>query len=184
MNSFIWCKSFLSIYNLIPSITKAVDNLILIKGVNSSATSFATSGETAKQAESILTLSQRKINLINLKLLTDEILLEMDPFNSKVIVLKFIDNLLVDDITKCLNLTRRTLYRKLSRAIEEFERLFNKKVLSNYRIYKSFSEEKFLEDIFEKIDIFSSKTKDNSIRKQAETICNFIVNRMKRALLN
>ena len=86
MNIKIWCRSFLSIYNLLPGVIKGIDKLIMFKGVKSASTALVTANSTVKQAEGIISLSQKKINLLNLKVLTDETLLEMDESYSKVLI--------------------------------------------------------------------------------------------------
>lgn len=182
MNFLIWSKSFLSIYNLIPNIVDGIDKLILLKGVNSSATSYGLKNSTIKQAESIINLSQKKINLINLKVLTDECLLNMSEKNSKLLILKYIDGLYADDIMQVLNLSRRTYFRRSKEALKEFQHLFYLKVINSNTIYKSFCNESFFEDIFERINIFNEKSKNDCADKYAENICNFIFNRMKKVL--
>ena len=106
----------------------------------------------------------------------------MDKFNSKILILKYIDNIRVDDILEVLNLTKRTFYRRLNRAIKEFESLFNVKVQSNKVILNSFKNEEFLEDIFERIDNFYLQSKNDDICKYSEFICNMIISKMKKAL--
>ena len=98
MNISIWCRSFLAIYNLIPTIVKSIDKIVLVRGINSSATSFCeTTKSTIGEVESLIDLSQKKINLINLKILADETLIEMDKKLSKVLILKYVDNLHPDE---------------------------------------------------------------------------------------
>lgn len=182
MKLTIWCKSFLSIYSLIPSITKGIDNLILYKGINSCQTSYITSNSTIKQAESIIGLSQKKVNLINLKVLTDETLLEMSKFNAKLLILRYIDGISIEKIVEVLKISRRSYYRKLNKALKEFEVILKDKVMKNKTIYTTFANESFFDDVFNRINSFNEKCKsENSLKVYAENIRNYIINGLRRS---
>ena len=181
MKLTIWCKSFLSIYTLIPSIIKGIDNLILLKGVNSCETSYTTANSTINQVETILNLSQKKVNIINLRVLIDEALLEMNESNSKLLILRYIDNISIDKVAQALKISKRTFFRKLNLAINELEKILKNKVFNNKTIYINFSKEKFFDDIFNRINAFNERCKDeNSLRYYAENVCNYILNNLRK----
>ena len=183
MNIKVWCKSFLSIYNLLPSLIGAIDKLVYLKSVNSSNYSIEAKNGTFNQIENIVALTEKKINLINLKVLTDETLVEMDPYKCKLIVLRYIDNVSCKNAIKVLGLARRTYFRLLKAALKEFESIFYFKVLKNNKLYNSFKNEYFLEDIFNKIDTFSNKVSedvfDDNRQKLSEQVCSYIIKSIK-----
>ena len=177
----VWCKSFLSIYHIIPNIVKSVDKLILLKGANSSYFCDGQKNSTLNQIEGIISLSQKKICLINLKVLTDEVLLDMKKENSKLLILRYIDNIACKKAIELSNMPRRTYFRALNRALKEFECLFYEKVLKSKTLYESFNKDTFLEDIFEKINLFEKKNNnDDCVIDYSDNICSFIVNKMKK----
>lgn len=183
MNIKIWCKSFLSIYHIIPNIVNSIDRLVLLKGVNSAFYSQSQSNSTLKQLDGVISLSQKKISLINLKVLTDEILLEMDTKNSKLLILRFIDNINCKKAIELSNMPRRTYFRALNRALKEFESLFYRKILSNKFLYDAFLKEDCLEDVFEKINLFERESKsEDYFVDYADKLCSFIVNRIKKTV--
>ena len=181
MNVKVWCKSFLSIYHIIPNIVNSIDRLVLLKSANSSYYCDGQKNSTLNQLEGVIALSQKKVCLINLKILTDEVLLEMKKENSKLLILRFIDNIGCKKAIELSKLPRRSYFRALSRALKEFESLFYTKVLKSKCLYESFSKDTFLEDIFEKINLFEKKN-DNEDRfvDYSDNLCTLIVNKIKK----
>jgi hypothetical protein len=185
MNFKVWCKSFLHIYHIIPNIISSIDKLILLKSANSSYFGDGSKSSTLNQIEGIIDLSQRKINLINLKVLTDETLLDMNKQISKLLVIRYINNVNCKKAIELSGFSRRTYFRNLNKALNEFEKVLYKKVLNNKSIYKSFLKESFLEDIFMRINIFETQVKDEdefASSKFSNKICSFIINKMKKVI--
>lgn len=185
MNMEIWCKSFLSIYNIIPNLVKSIDKLIYIKSVASSGFSFSSTINTYTQLDKIATLTQKKVNLINLKLLCDEVLTEMDKNDSKLIILRYIDNIPCEQATKLLNLTTRTYYRKLQKALKNFKLRLHSKILKSNVLYNNFTNDTFFNSIFEKINCIeenlSLAKKEVDMPNFSTNICNMILKQMKKA---
>lgn len=185
MNFKVWCKSFLCIYHIIPNIVSSIDKLILLKGANSSYFGDGAKNSTLNQIEGIIDLSQKKVNLINLKVLTDEALLEMNSNLSKLLVVRYINNINCKKAIELSKMSRRTYFRMLNKAIVEFEKVLQRKVVNNNKIYNSFIQEKFLEDIFERINVFETTVKsqdDFASSKFSNKLCSFIINKMKKVI--
>ena len=179
----IWCKAFLNIYHIIPNIVNSIDKLILLKGVNSSYFCDGQKESTLSQFENIISLSQKKICLINLKVLTDEVLLDMKKENSKLLILRFINNVECKKAIELSNLPRRTYFRALNKALKEFESLFYAKLLNSKVLYDAFNKEVFLEEIFEKINLFEKKSNsEDCFLNYSDNICSFIVNKIKKTV--
>ncbi len=185
MNMEIWCKSFLSIYNIIPNLTNSIDKLINVKSVASSGFCLTSTSSTYAQLENIAILTQKKVNLINLKLLCDEVLLEMNNASAKLIMLKYIDGLACEEILKLTALTRRTYFRKLKKALKDFELRLYTKILKNNVLYKNFVNDSFFNNIFEKINVIEqnliSNKKEVNISNFSSGLCNMILKQMKKA---
>ena len=185
MNFLKWSKSFLLIYNLIPSIVEGIDNLVLAKGVNSAQFYGTYAKSTFKQAEGIINLTEKKVNLINLKVLMDETLLEMKEENSKILILRYVDGICPGDIMQALKLSRRTYFRRVNSALGEFRHIISLKFFNNKNVWKLFRDENLLDDIFERITVFNSKIKDDdNIDKYADSICGLVLNKLKKVLWN
>lgn len=181
MNIKVWCKSFLSIYHIIPNIVNSIDRLVLLKGINSAYYSHGQNNSTIKQIDSVINLSQKKVSLINLKVLTDEVLLEMNEKNSKLLIIRFINNINCKKAIELSGMTRRTYFRALNRALNEFEGLFYRKILKNKSLYQTFLKEDELEDIFEKINLFGKESRcEDYFVDYSDSLCSFIVNKFKK----
>lgn len=184
MNIKIWCKSFLSIYHIIPSVIASIDKLVYLKSVNSSNFSIESKNGTQNQVENIMKLTERKVNLINLKVLTDETLLEMDKKKSKLLILRYIDNVSCKKAIELSGLNRRTYFRAINSAFGEFESLFYLKILKSNKLYLSLKEEGFLDDIFTKIDVYNkaieNKQIDENSEKFAKNMCSIIIKKLRK----
>ena len=185
MNIQVWCKSFLSIYNVLPMIVSSIDKIIYLKSVNSSSYNFDALMGTENQIKNIVNLTQKKVNLINLKVLTDETLVDMSEEKSKLIVLRFIDNIESKNAIKILGLSRRTYFRRLNEALSEFEHVFYTKLIKNKLLYRELKNEEFLEDIFNKIDTFNKSVKEIETKTSrvdiSHQLCSYLIKSIKRA---
>lgn len=179
MNIEIWCKSFLSIYQIIPQLISSIDKLVYLKGVNSSNFVNNPNNETFNQLDSIINLTQKKVNLINLKIITDQVLLEMDEKNSKLLMFRYIDNMKCKTAQALLNMPKRSYFRALSKALKDFELRFYSKVAKNNTLYSNFSTDEFFDNIFQKINEFEEKISENS-EIISTTLCNIILKQMKK----
>ena len=183
MNTKNWCKSFLSIYNIIPSLIKSIDKLVYLKSINSSNFYSSCNEDTYSQVDKIAELTQRKVNLINLKVLADETLLELEKEKRKLLILRFIDNLECKKSIELSGLPRRSYFRALNKAIGEFEKILVRKIGQNLVVKKSLSKEDFFEEIFDKINVFEKKVEFNeryNKERYSNDLYNFIINRMKK----
>ena len=185
VNIKIWCKSFLSIYHIIPSVIASIDKLVYLKSVNSSEYSLESKLGTQNQIENIMKLTQRKVNLINLKVLTDQTLLEMDKKKSKLLILKYIDNVKSKKAIELSGLNRRTYFRALNSAFGEFESLFYLKILKSNNLYLSLKEEGFLDDIFNKIDLYNKAVENKgdeleNTEKFTKNMCSIIIKKLRK----
>ena len=116
MKQKIWAKTLLASYNSLETITNAVDNLVVTQGINSANNHLT----TIENAEKIISLIQRKKLLVNLKVLVDSNIEKLDNLSARLLIMRYLDNIKPDICLEILKLTRRTYFRKLDRALEEF----------------------------------------------------------------
>ena len=110
----IWCKTFLNIYRSLEKITVAIDKIVLTTGLNMSADVYFT-------ANKIIELTNRKITLINLKLLIEKQLSELPSSYAKLLILKYVDRVRGEDIASVFNISSRTYFRRHNAALKSFE---------------------------------------------------------------
>ena len=182
LDTKVWCRGFLHIYSFIPNICKAIDKLVVTKGVNSFGKSaYCTIETTEEQAKNIIDLMQRKVDFINLKLFADNALIEMGD-KAKILVLKFIEGLSANKICDVLKLTTRTFFRKLENATKSFETTMAKNMLTNQKVYRSILQQDFLYDLFVRINNFKKLCFENySAESFFNSICGFVVGKIKKA---
>ena len=125
MKQKIWAKTLLTSYNCLDNIASAIDSLVVNQGVNSSRNKLS----TLENAEKIINLIQRKKLLINLKVLIENIMSKIDANNARLLVLKYFDRLNTEVMIEVLSMTRRTFFRRVDRALEQFG---NELVASGY----------------------------------------------------
>lgn len=145
----VWSKTLLNIYGCLGKLTNAIDKLVLEFGINSGNNYGFNSA--FYDAQKIIELTDRKVTLINLKVLISKSLTSMDETLCRILVLKFMDKMSVETILKVLNLKRRTFYRKFNSALSSFANLliingFNKDCISHF-----IGNETWIYDVYDEI---------------------------------
>ncbi len=145
-NNTNWSKTLLGIYRYLPRVTYAYDNLVKSRAYNSSATNSFLLGfnDIMKVANTIINLTERKNNLINLKVLTDKVLCDIDLSSAKILVMKFIDGKKSNEIANLLHLGKRTYFRKLNFALESFANMLTRLNYTDYKLENMIKDEKWI----------------------------------------
>lgn len=112
-----WSKTLLSTYSYLETIVGVIDKTVLNYGINSSM-----STDTEFVANKIISLTERKKFLINLKILTDNILKRIDNDIARILVLKFVDKVKAETASQILGISIRTFFRKINIGISQFSR--------------------------------------------------------------
>ncbi len=145
-----WSKTLLSVYRYLESITGAIDNLIVKKGVNSMFYTDKRGLTTYDCANDIIELTDRKINLINLKVLVEDGLNKL-PFEQKrVLMLFYVDGLKTTEVTKLMGCVERTFFRKKDEAIVAFGKNLKCMGFDEIRLSQMFGKEKWLSNLLVK----------------------------------
>lgn len=116
MKQKIWAKTLLSTYNCLEPISDAIDKLVISQGVNSCCNHLS----TMENAEKIISLIQRKKMMINLKVIIENVIASIDTKSARILVMKYFDHVKPEMCFKLLEMSRRTFFRKIDRAVEEF----------------------------------------------------------------
>ena len=123
MQNHVWGKTLLSVYRYLDRIADAIDNIIEKQAVQTSSMlgSDALTHNTLALANRIIDLSERKVKLINIKLLTEKALSSIDEKGAKILIMKYFDNASCEDILTALSLSRRTYFRRIGEMEAAFE---------------------------------------------------------------
>jgi len=121
-NDLIWTKTILSVYRYLERICGAIDKIVVQTGLNSSnITGYNYSfNNVFAITERIIDLSERKVTLINLKLIIEEVLSKIDEEDAQILIEKYVDSRKCKEIAEIHDVSMRTLFRKIDSAENSF----------------------------------------------------------------
>ena len=102
------CKVTLNVYGLLETLCKSLDRLILAEA-KGSIFDFC---EAEKSGEKILRLSEKKIGIINLKILIEKSLGGLKDKEIELLVARYVDGMKKDACLKIFGMCERSFYRK------------------------------------------------------------------------
>lgn len=120
----IWSKTLLSSYRYLDRVANAIDKIVYTRAINS----FYVSGSNLSfnsinnVSDDILNLTERKITLINLKLVIEEALKKLNPKHSQLLISVFVECRNCYQSCEALNISLRTFFRRQNEAIESFSK--------------------------------------------------------------
>lgn len=123
MQNHIWAKTILTSYRFLERIAGAIDKIIEKKALASSYMmgSEVLTNNTLSLTDKIIELSERKVKLINIKVLTEQALKMMDKSAALVLIKKYFEKKSIDKLLQELGMPRRTLFRRINEAEAAFE---------------------------------------------------------------
>ena len=177
-------KNFLLIYKFLPSLISSIDKLIMLRGVNSSSYKTDVNTTTLGQINSIIALSERKVLLINLRVLANKVFSKMRKDYVKIIVLRFIDGWESKKIAEVLGLNVRTYFRRLNLAVSAFESGMNMEIAKKEHIFLK-GDNSQMQSIFDKLEKWEGYDEDVEVdtNKCGTLICNSLMKDIKRKSL-
>ena len=145
-NNNNWSKTILGVYKYLPRVTLAFDKLVKSRAYNSSATSLynLAFNDIMNVANSIINLTQRKNNLINLKVIIDKTLKSIDSTSARILIYKYFDNKKSAEIAKMLNVCNRTYFRKVNSALTHFTCALAKQGYDSFKLFQMLKNEKWI----------------------------------------
>lgn len=152
-NEIIWVKTILSVYRYLERICGAIDKIILKSALNS----FNVSGQNYfynnvfSISQKLLDLSDRKITLINLKILTEETLTEIDELSAKILIEKYFDSVKSKEIASNHNFSMRTLFRKILKAEKTFYSRLQAKGYDVSKIEELLKHETWIYNVYDRL---------------------------------
>ena len=137
MEQIIWAKTILEVYRYIDKSIMLLDKAVEKLSVRPELTATDVTNR-------LLNLIERKVNLINLKLIVEKVLASLNTKHLRVLSLRYIQCLKSEELAEHLNKSRRTVFRLLNDAMEEFvKNMLNFGFCSNY-LYKNLKTEKWI----------------------------------------
>ena len=139
MNKSIWAKTILTSYRYLERIADVIDLMVENSGLNSmdiSGVNFSYNN-ILSLSEKMINLSERKVKLINLKILTEQTLEKCGELFSEILILRYIEGKSNVEIIEKTGLAYRTYFRRLADAEHRFEEVlrgrgFNYEKIEDY----------------------------------------------------
>lgn len=146
----IWSRTILESYHHMERVVKSIDKTFMNICLSSRCSSWYDSviNSTLSIADKLTCLSERKILLINTKVLMDKVLSTMDKNLSKILILRFVKKYTNEDISKMYNVCTRTITRKCQKGLEEFTRHILVNGYTSHRIQILYGKERWLMDLY------------------------------------
>ncbi len=146
MFSFVWPKTLLSAFRYFERLTENIDSMIdkCAKGSFYVNSNNFMSNSTMVVADKIIALSERKVTLINCKLLVEEGLSLCKADAAEILIKKFIDGDKGKDIAAELNISMRSYFRKLDSSIHKFAQNIAKLGYNDSRLYDMLKNESWI----------------------------------------
>lgn len=118
---YTWVKTILTCYLSFDKVIKMLENMVYDKAKSTHTAAFDYPQEsTFNQITKLIDLIDKKSRLVNLKVIADTVLEKLELKHAQVINQKFFLGKEPEEITCALNISMRTLHRRLLDALEKF----------------------------------------------------------------
>ena len=116
-----WAKTLLLTYDCYEIVADSIDRYIEERGRASlySTLMMASANSSRAVCHELGRLMCKKVDLINLKVLVEQTLDRMTPRFARVLILRYFDDMTIEQIADVMGVTARTVSRNLGLAIEE-----------------------------------------------------------------
>ena len=145
-----WSKTILSVYKYLEALSNSIDELVMKKSINSSFYNNGRFNSCYDCANKIMMLTERKINLINIKVMVDDVLNKMTVNQRQLLVLCYVDNVRSEDIAKFFNISLRTYFRKKNEALNSFAKNLLSLGFTKSKLEEMFCCENWLNNLYNK----------------------------------
>ena len=150
---YVWAKTLLSVYRYLERIAGAIDKIIEKTGLGSAnicgQNYYLNNIFTVSQK--MIDLSERKVTLINIKVLVEEALKKIDPEDAEILIEKFFDGVKTREIVELHEISMRTAFRKIDSAIKSFASALVLKGFDDLRLEKMLQNEHWILQVHERL---------------------------------
>lgn len=148
----IWPKTILSVYRYLERICDAIDKISIASALSSNNISGQNYflNNTYAISQKLLDLGERKVTLINLKLLTEDVLSKMKEIDANLLIEKYIDGRKAKEIAERYNLSLRSAFRKLALAEESFDKKLNLLGYDDEKLSKMLKDERWIINVYDR----------------------------------
>ncbi len=160
--NLVWTKTILTVYRYLERVSGAIDKIVLRSGLGSGNIYGQNYlyNNVLSISQKIIDLSDRKIALINLKVLTEDILKKLKSEDVKILLDRYVDGRKYKDICLRNNISLRTVYRRLEASEIAFARFLNVRGFASDELFNMLKSEKWILSVYNHI---KEKSEDFSV---------------------
>lgn len=149
-DNIVWTKTILTVYRYLERIAGAIDKIIMQSALGSGNICGQNYyfNNVYSVTDKIINLSERKVTLINLKVLIEDTLAEIDKKDALILIEKFLDGEKTKEIMERNNISMRTVFRKLDNALKSFGNRLNVKGYDENKIYSMLKDENWILNVY------------------------------------
>ena len=172
----VWGKTLISLYRHLGTMANSIDNLIKRIGINS-AFNHSVYNSTLTDSNKIIELTERKIKIINLKVIIEKALNKLKTNDFRILSLCYIDAVNYKKIQEILNVSERTFFRRKELAIARFssnlsELGYDAEKLNDYLQNENWVKNAYFQVINSTAKVFCGKEKSNEQFKLMKLVLN------------
>lgn len=154
MKKYVWAKTLLSVYPYLEVVADDIDRQVDIIAKNSfyvTGVNFVTNS-TSMVADNIIELSQRKVSLINIKVLIEKAFKECKSELAQILIQKYVDHDKSREIAESCNLSMRTYFRKLDEGLKAFAKSIAGQGFTDDKLKKYLQNEDWIMIVFSQLE--------------------------------
>lgn len=144
----VFAKTILTAYSSLELVSNQIDVLVRRRVSAGYCAGDCSCIGAQRQIEEIITLMNKKANLINLKLLADEVLSSMDGASKNILTDRYIKKIKWQQSMEQMGLSKRTFFRRLERAHESFAKSCFARGYNQTWLEENYFDQSWIKDIF------------------------------------
>lgn len=144
----VFAKTILTAYSSLELVSNQIDVLVRRRVSAGYCAGDCSCIGAQRQIEEIITLMNKKANLINLKLLADEVLSSMDGARKNILTDRYIKKIKWQQSMEQMGLSKRTFFRRLERAHESFAKSCFARGYNQTWLEENYFDQSWIKDIF------------------------------------
>lgn len=149
----------LSVYRYLQRVAGAMDRMILERGLHCTNLLGQNyfNNNVYSVTQKLIDLSQRKVTLINLKILVEETLGTIGCENAQILIEKYFDGVKAREMTQIHSKSMRTIFRKIDSAVEAFACKLLSKGYTDEKLHNMLEKETWILNVYRQ---FSTKKEE------------------------
>ena len=146
----VWTKTLLSVYRYLERVCDAIDKIVMKNALGCADITGQNyfQNNIYSVSQRILDLSERKVTLINLKVLIEDILRCLNAKEAKILIERYVDDSKAQDIAQMHNISIRTVFRIINNAEKSFSARLRFQGWSDWKLRVMIKDEMWIKNVF------------------------------------